>query len=901
MAKFSTLIILIVLFLNGWSQNIPLETAKTVATNWYRHYAFEDKKSGIISKTVEYKLYETTNFYIFSFDKGGFVMVSANNQAEPILGYDFESSAPDSITNPAVKGMFDEYAQQIRTIGLLNLKSATINARWEQLKNNVFLQSRTQAVVLPLLTTTWNQNWPYNSLCPSDASGPGGHVWAGCSATAMAQILKYHNYPSQGLGSYSYQSGTYPTTAAYFGATTYNWGNMPNSISTTNNDVATLIYQAAVSCRSVWGSGVTSVVYSSDTDPMTRAFVNYFRLAFSTIKYVQSANYTSAQWNTLLQTELTNNRPVYYRGDGVGSHAWVCDGVDASNLYHFNWGWGGAYNGYFPLTAITPGGNNFTNNQDAIIGIQPNDGSTLVSNTSWSGTVTNATSIAIPVAVTLTVNAGAVIKFVANSKLQIFGKILSTGTSANYATFTAVDTNTGWFGIKFDNNYMNYEVMSDNDTSRFVYSQIQYSDMRGVTIKNFSKVVIDHCKINNNYINTDEYGYYSGDGAGIFVESGVVKITNSDIYDNHAMVTGGGVRIVFNSNLSSTLTNNTIYQNIADAKGGGVFIQGAVSFSNNIVHHNQSYQGAGGALEGGTGVGVMSITNNKFCNNSTIASTGKGGGLHLNQSCVANVIDNLFANNFAKKGAALNIVNSTPLIINATMSGNSTESTSNISLSNSSPIFRNTISYGNFNGNGQEFYLSDVSCDPIIDHCDFKGGISGLGGPGGGTNYTTTNYTNNIDTNPLFVSPSAGTGVSYNGLNADWSLQSNSPCINAGDITGIASLLPALDLGGKPRITSIVDMGTYESSITTNTKLTLTELINSVKVYPNPVNDELFIEPVGNSGKIDFEILNSNGQVVFANTLFEKTEVHTGKFSSGIYFLKLRSGNVFDYLKIVKK
>jgi len=877
---------------NIFGSTVEPSTAGLIATNWFA--SVKTLKSASVLSLVYAK---ENSFYVFG-NESSFVIVAADDRVTPILGYSNEGPfllpTNDSIGNN-FWGILRSYEKQIAYVVDNNIAATSkIANEWKSLKSRNSMKS-TNIVVLPLLTTTWNQNYPYNALCPSDPSGPGGHVWAGCSAIAMAQILKYHNYPRQGLGSYSYQSGTYPTTAANFGATTYNWGNMPNSISTTNNDVATLIYQAAVSCRSVWGPGVTSVVYSSDTDPMTRAFVNYFCFAFSTIQYVKSANYTSAQWNTLLQNELSNNRPMYYRGDGSMGHAFVCDGVDAANLYHFNWGWGGTYNGYFALTALTPGGNNLTNNQDAIIGIQPNNGSTLVTNTTWSGTVTNTTSIAIPDAITLTVNAGAVIKFAQNTKLQIFGKVLSTGTSANYATFTAVDTNAGWSGIKFDNNYMYYGVMSDNDTSQFVYSQIQYSDMRGITIKNFSKVVIDHCKINNNYINTDEYAYYNGDGAGVFVHNGVVKITNSDIYDNHALGTGGGIRIVFNDTPVSYVTNNHLYGNSGDVIGGAFYLQCAAVCSNNIVDHNSSYQGAGGAL----GAGNISVTNNKFCNNSTVGSTGKGGGLCFASSS-ANVVNNLFANNFAKKGAALSMVSSTPLILNATISANSSESTSNISLSNSSPSFKNTVSYGNFNGNGQEFYLGDVSCDPIIDHCDFQGGISGLGGPGGGTNYTATNYTNNIDSTPLFVSPSAGTGVSYNGLTANWSLQFNSPCINAGDITGIASLLPALDLGGNPRITSILDMGTYESSIITNTKITPAGLSNSVKVYPNPVVNELIIKFAGNTQKTNFEVINSLGQVVSLGVLFEKTVISTSNFAPGVYWVKFKSGNTFEVKQVIK-
>ena len=83
------LIFLLIFSINGFSQNVPLETAKIVAVNWYRHSAPLDKRHGNISKTAEYKYRDVTNFYIFSFDKGGFVMVSANNQAEPALDYKF--------------------------------------------------------------------------------------------------------------------------------------------------------------------------------------------------------------------------------------------------------------------------------------------------------------------------------------------------------------------------------------------------------------------------------------------------------------------------------------------------------------------------------------------------------------------------------------------------------------------------------------------------------------------------------------------------------------------------------------------------------------------------------------------------------------------------------------------
>ncbi|MFZ2911958.1 MAG: C10 family peptidase [Candidatus Absconditicoccaceae bacterium] len=662
----------------------------------------------------------------------------------------------------------------------------------------------------PLLTTLWDQGWPYNEMCPTDAAGPGGHVWAGCVATAMSQILKYHNYPSQGLGSYGYQWGSYPYTGANFGTTTYNWANMPNSISTSNTDISNIMYQTAVSCRSMWGPGSTGVGYSSDSDPMTRALVNYFKAAYSTIQYVESQYYTTTQWNSLIQGELTNNRPVYYRGDGVGSHAWVCDGVDASNMYHFNWGWGGSYNGYFALTAITPGGFNFTSNQHAIVGIKPNDGSTLITNTTWSGNVTKSTNVAVPDAISLTVNAGATINFAENCKLQIWGKLTSTGTTNSYVKFTAVDTTDGWLGIKWDNTHMNGEVMSDNDSSKLIYTQVEYSDQHGIFCQAYGKVVIDHCKINNNDAGSynSSTGQTNGYGGGVSVWNQPINITNTEIYNNHAEIKGAAGYVGFIYTLSSIISKNDIHGNVSNIDGGGFYFNDVnnILFTENIIHNNQAINGAGGALM----FGSPTITGNKFCNNATIGSGGKGGGLYI-ASCSANIVDNLFANN--TRSAIYITTNSNPTLLNNTISNNSEPDYGGgvRIMYGSNPVFKNTILYGNTAPNGSQISLETTDCDPIFNHCDVQNGIAGFGGPGAGSNYTVGNYANNIELNPIYISPSGGSGTGYDGLNANWQLQSTSPCINAGDSTGVGDLLPALDLGGNPRFNGVIDIGAYEA------------------------------------------------------------------------------------------
>lgn len=519
-----------------FSAPVSVEKAKTVAFNFIK------KSDSRIQSSDMALVYTSTNannnnlFYVFG-HANGFVLIAADDRIQPVIGYSNEGrpfllpKAGDTITGNNFWGLMKTYNQIINKVITENLSGTEdITTQWSHLLGSgTYSPKSPTTVVAPLLTTTWGQGWPYNSMCPTDPSGPGGHVWVGCVGTAMAQIMKHHSYPAVGLGSFGYQWGSYPPTFTNFN-TSYNWSTMPNSTSVVNNDISKAMFHSANSVMSMWGAGSTGVMYSSDEDPMTRAFVNYFKFAYSSIQFIGKINYTATQWDNLIQAELLANRPVYYRGDGVGSHAWVCDGLDASNLYHFNFGWDGNYNGYYSLGDITPGSYDFTNNQMAIIGIKPNDGSTLTTHTTWSGTMNIMTNICVPDSITLTITPGAVIKFAQGCKLQVFGRILSNGISSSYAKLTAIDITNGWEGIGWDNLYMNQLVMADNDTSRLNYTQIEYSQSSGIYCMAYGKLVINHCKINNN--NSDY-------GAGLNIQIHPISISHTEIYNNHATIEGG--------------------------------------------------------------------------------------------------------------------------------------------------------------------------------------------------------------------------------------------------------------------------------------------------------------------------------------------------------------------------
>jgi YVTN family beta-propeller protein len=95
--------------------------------------------------------------------------------------------------------------------------------------------------------------------------------------------------------------------------------------------------------------------------------------------------------------------------------------------------------------------------------------------------------------------------------------------------------------------------------------------------------------------------------------------------------------------------------------------------------------------------------------------------------------------------------------------------------------------------------------------------------------------------------------------------------------------------------------GTSNTIHVTNTGVDVVNNDKFLKIYPNPVSNELIIEMEGNNEKVNFELLNAIGQVVFKGNFFDKTMVQTNNFAPGTYLLKLENGKTFEFKKIIKK
>ena len=299
------------------------------------------------------------SLYVFNIsDDGGFVIVSGDDRTRPVLGYADSGTFSVGSIPTALREMLAIYDRQISMLsGQTAMPDSAAVARTRRSQRRI---SGTMADVEPLLTTSWDQGVPYNDYCPTLNDQT---ALTGCVATAMAQIAYYHRYPTGQVPSLTaYTSATNKINVSAWGATTFDWDNMlPNydgaATSTQKAAVATLMRYCGQAAQMDYG--FTSGAYNGDALYAFREKLGYNANA----QFRSAAAYSVNGWEDLIYKEVSEHRPVYYSalngddgGPQCGGHAFVIDGYRADgNYFHVNWGWGGAFNGYFNLFALDPG------------------------------------------------------------------------------------------------------------------------------------------------------------------------------------------------------------------------------------------------------------------------------------------------------------------------------------------------------------------------------------------------------------------------------------------------------------------------------------------------------------------------------------------------------------------
>ncbi len=243
-----------------------------------------------------------------------------------------------------------------------------ISKIWENYLSDNFVASRTKDGIAPLLYTTWNQDLYYNSAFPEDASFSSNHPYTGCVSTVMGQIMRYYNWPKTGTGQNTIES-PYGELTAYFGNTTYDWIEMETYLDSENPAVAELLYHNAIAVNSEFYPQGTGA-YDYNIPAALTDFFNYKETA----EFLWTNNYISENWKTMIKDELNQGRPLVYGGVDTAQlvgHTFICDGYQDESFFHFNWGWGGQYNGYYYLDSLIVGPYHFDYQHDIVIGIEP--------------------------------------------------------------------------------------------------------------------------------------------------------------------------------------------------------------------------------------------------------------------------------------------------------------------------------------------------------------------------------------------------------------------------------------------------------------------------------------------------------------------------------------------------
>ena len=340
MKRTTTILIAIcvsALFANGKqiSQNAALSAA--------RKYS----RTGQVAPAKNLRSDKTNNapYYAFNLEQG-YVIVSGDDEMTELVGYAENGFFDAENVPPQMQLWLDGYAEYVAAV-----QSGKAKAR------KILLSDSPSVVVEPLVTTKWNQDAPFNNFAPeyTDDNNNTQRCATGCAATAMAQIMKFHNWPEQGVGHYSYEHQSFGTISSNFSEHVYDWTNM---IDRYNNGeysnvqadaVALLMKDCGVSLNMNYGPVSGASIYS-----YTPAFKNYFRYSSRT---VNRSGCETAEFTRIITDELQEGRPIIYCGTGEdGGHAFVVDGYDTNYFLHVNWGWGGYSDGYFDMNYMDPTG-----------------------------------------------------------------------------------------------------------------------------------------------------------------------------------------------------------------------------------------------------------------------------------------------------------------------------------------------------------------------------------------------------------------------------------------------------------------------------------------------------------------------------------------------------------------
>ena len=836
------------------AKKVPPEKAEIVAQR------FVESKRGLSNKPVAVRLKHTATgkherelrndpqfpstpavqdtafYYVFNIDEdagGGFVIIAADDAVQPVLGYS-DNGHYDENNLPSNFAYWMDYLQQeIKYAIEQNLPQID---NWATLSQTNF----STTAVEPLIQTKWNQNAPYKDLCPMD--GVSRSV-TGCVATAIAQIMKYHRYPAQGIG----QSPAYTTKtkginvpSVDFSATTYDWDNMLNTYSGTTttvqkNAVATLMYHCGVSVEMDYantGSGAESNLLLS-------ALVDYFGYDPS-IQYQLRDRFNNVSWEAMLREQIDAGLPVYYTGGELltYAHAFVCDGYDDTGKFHFNWGWGGGLDGYFVTTSLNPSIYTFNSGQKIIMNIKPNERLTEWM-TEWekitgNGTAGNPYIITNPAQLAmlaLSINTSAV-------PYADAGVCYKLGNDIDLADYADGLFNGGVGWISIGNSYIHV--------------------FKGVFDGN--NKIIKNLYINNASSYAGLFGYFNGTVKNL-------SVTNINVSGKSS--TGGMIGYAFGGSVSNCYSTGSV---TSSSTAGGIagFLVSGSNMSNCYSTCSVTSSSSGITYVGGV-VGAVNQSSVSNCYSTSMVTASSSSNTYAAYAggvvgyATVSDISNCYSTSMVTASSPFKVYAGGVVgYVRSEVTGASGGSVSNCAALNPSISYTGSnISFGRIIGDGRN----------LADNMAFNDMLN----PDGNTTWNNKGATL-ID----------GEDITASAIYADGSLGGRFTSENGWTVQD--GKLPGL-------FGNAVDMPEY---LRLPTSITTEILLNGSVVCPNPTDGKFTLEFEA-PGEHIVTISDISGKMLCRQTVTgQSVQMDIGNYSAGMYLLIIDDGKQQNTMRIVK-
>lgn len=373
MKKILILVGLLLTTLNLMAEPIGEKRAREIATEFFAEHATRTTTGTLELEWAGCEIntacdtgssLDSSLLYIYNRgNNGGFVVVAGDSNVNPIIAYSLDSTLDVDNMAEATEAILDAWCRQVKN-ARETAKPISGTTRQATRANDAMLYE----------TALWDQSEPYNREAPVYG---GYRSLTGCAATAMAIICYYNKWPERGIGTtpaYEYVDMTGVTR--YVEANTlgreYEYDYMLKDYRNgyTNrqgNAVAALMKDMGTSVKMSYhpeGSGATSI-------NVINAFVNHFQYSKGA-KLAFGDSYSAEEWNDIIRENIRHYGPTLFCGQGdEGGHAFVVDGFDADNYFHFNFGWSGYDNGYYLIPNIE-----FYWGQEVILNLEPDPNGT---------------------------------------------------------------------------------------------------------------------------------------------------------------------------------------------------------------------------------------------------------------------------------------------------------------------------------------------------------------------------------------------------------------------------------------------------------------------------------------------------------------------------------------------